>query len=272
MIELKVSASEVIGIGPAVLDGERNVSAELAHIEKLERESMAYSEKIQHTFGGLASLVQLVSDHLKRSTSIRDHLQLLTFNSIIEANRLGRRAAAILAIANSIKGISAGWAQVTAQSEHSMQEVKNLEHRTRELMEAFSAARDAQLREAEKETGGGLEALRVAAEFAARQAQETQGSTEKMQAKTSEVERSVALLDACFGRIDAVVIQIENVRKEWETHQPEVKTSHDAGQVEELFGACYTTEMERAVLRAALAGGPLPAATASFAGNSVELF
>jgi len=114
--------------------------------------------------------------------------------------------------------------------------------------------------------------LRVAAEFAARQAQETQGSTEKMQAKTSEVERSVALLDACFGRIDAVVIQIENVRKEWETHQPEVKTSHDAGQVEELFGACYTTEMERAVLRAALAGGPLPAATASFAGNSVELF
>jgi two-component system, chemotaxis family, chemotaxis protein CheY len=77
--------------------------------------------------------------------------------SIIEANRLGRRAAAILAIANSIKGISAGWAQVTAQSEHSMQEVKNLEYRTRELMEAFSAARDAQLRAAEKETGAGLE-------------------------------------------------------------------------------------------------------------------
>ena len=269
---LKVSASEVIGIGPAVLDGERNVLAELAHIERLERESMAYSEKIQHTFGGLSSLVQLVSDHLKRSTSIRDHLQLLTFNSIIEASRLGRRAAAILAIANSIKGISAGWAQVTAQSEHSMQEVKNLEHRTRKLMEAFSADRDAQLRAAEKETGAGLEALRVAAEFAARQAQETQGSTERMQAKTSEVERSVALLDACFGRIDAVVNQIQGVRQEWETHQPDVKRSHDAGQVEEVFGALYTTETERAVLRAALAGGPLPAAQSLFEGNSVELF
>jgi len=269
---LKVSASEVVGIGPAVLDGERNVSAELSHIERLERESMAHSEKIQHTFGGLASLVQLVSDHLKRSKSIRDHLQLLTFNSIIEANRLGRRAAAILAIAKSIKGISAGWAQVTSKSEHSMQEVRNLEQGTRESMEAFSAARDAQLRAAEKETGTGLEALRVAAEFAARQAQETQGSTEKMQAKTSEVERSVALLDACFGRIDAVVRQIEGVRREWETDQSEVKWSPAAGQVEELFGAFYTTETERAILRAALAGEPLPAAKSLFEGNSVELF
>jgi hypothetical protein len=269
---LKVSASEVVGIGPAVLEGERNISAELAHIEKLERDSLAYSEKIQRTFGGLASLVQLVSDHLKRSTSIRDHLQLLTFNSIIEANRLGRRAAAILAIANSIKDISAGWAQVTSQSEHSMQEVKNLEQGTGELMRAFSAARNAQLREAQKETGLGLEALRAAAQYAARQAQDTQGSTEKMQAETAEVERSVGLLDSCFSRIDAVVNEIEGLRREWETSKPDVKSSYDSGQVEELFGSFYTTETERAVLRAALAGEPLPAAKSSFEGNSVELF
>ena len=224
---LKVSASEVVGIGPAVLEGERNISAELAHIEKLERDSLAYSENIQRTFGGLASLVQLVSDHLKRSTSIRDHLQLLTFNSIIEANRLGRRAAAILAIANSIKDISAGWAQVTSQSEHSMQEVKSLEQGTGELMGVFSAARNAQLREAQKETGSGLEALRAAADFAARQAQETQGSTEKMQAETSEVERSVGLFDSCFSRIDAVVNEIEGLRREWETNKPDVKTCYD---------------------------------------------
>jgi hypothetical protein len=269
---LKVSASEVVGIGPAVLEGERNISAELAHIEKLERDSLAYSENIQRTFGGLASLVQLVSDHLKRSTSIRDHLQLLTFNSIIEANRLGRRAAAILAIANSIKDISAGWAQVTSQSEHSMQEVKSLEQGTGELMGVFSAARNAQLREAQKETGSGLEALRAAADFAARQAQETQGSTEKMQAETSEVERSVGLFDSCFSRIDAVVNEIEGLRREWETNKPDVKTCYDAGQVEELFGSSYTTETERAVLRAALAGEPLPVAKSSFEGNSVELF
>jgi hypothetical protein len=269
---LKVSASEVVGIGPAVLEGQRNISAELSHIEKLEHDSLAYSEKIQRTFGGLTSLVQLVSDHLKRSSSIRDHLQLLTFNSIIEANRLGRRAAAILAIANSIKDISAGWAEVTSQSEHSMQEVKNLEQGTGEMMGVFSAARNAQLREAQKETGSGLEALRAAAEFTDRHAQETQDSTEKMQAETSEVKRSVGLLDSCYTRIDSVVNELEGLWREWETNKPELKTCYDARQVEELFGSFYTTETERAVLRAALAGEPLPVAKSSFEGNSVELF
>jgi hypothetical protein len=269
---LKVSASEVVGIGPAVLDGERNVSAELGHIERLARESLASTEKIRQTFGGLASLVKLVNDHLKRSTSIRDHLQLLTFNSIIEANRLGGRAVAILAIASSIKSIAAGWAQVTAQSEHSMQEVKNLERLTHELLEAFSAARDAELREAQLATGVGLEALRVAAGFAARQAQETQGSTEKMQAKTAEVEQSVSMLDGCLSRIDAMMNEIEGVRQEWEMSQPESSRCCDAGRAEEVFGEYYTTEMERAVLRAALSGDALPAAEATFEGNSVELF
>jgi hypothetical protein len=39
-----------------------------------------------------------------------------------------------------------------------------------------------------------------------------------------------------------------------------------------LFSALYTTEMERAVLHAALGGKALPAAQPTFAGNSVELF
>jgi len=269
---LKVSASEVVEIGPAVLEGERNVCSGLAHIERLERDSLAYSENIQRTFGGLANLVQLVSDHLKRSTSIRDHLQLLTFNSIIEANRLGKRAAAILAIANSIKDISAGWAQVTSRSEHSMLEVKDLEHRTGELMEAFSATRNVQLREAQQKIGAVLEALRAAAEFAARQAQMTQGSTEKMQAATAEIDRSVDRLDSCLGRIDAVVHEIETLRQAWETSQPGVERCYDPGNVEELFGSFYSSETERSVLRAALAGDALPVVKSSIEGNTVELF
>ena len=120
---LRVSASDVVGIGPLVLDQERELSSQLGHIERLERESQAYSERIQRTFGGLSNLMQLVSEHLQRSKSVRDHLQLLTFNSIIEASRLGTQAAAILAIANCIKGISAEWGQITDQSGHAMQEV-----------------------------------------------------------------------------------------------------------------------------------------------------
>ena len=40
---LRVSASEMVGIGPMVLGQERDVSSQLAHIELLERESQAYS-------------------------------------------------------------------------------------------------------------------------------------------------------------------------------------------------------------------------------------
>ena len=43
-------------------------------------------------------------------------------------------------------------------------------------------------------------------------------------------------------------------------------------KVEQLFSSSYTTEMERQVLRAALAGETLPVAQQTFEGNSVELF
>jgi hypothetical protein len=42
--------------------------------------------------------------------------------------------------------------------------------------------------------------------------------------------------------------------------------------MEVLFGASYTTEIERDVLRAALTGRPVPVAEQNLAGNDVELF
>ena len=118
----------------------------------------------------------------------------------------------------------------------------------------------------------GLDNLRTAAAFAARQAQEMKAATEKMQAKTTEVGDSVDLLDACFARIDAVLAEIEGVRRQLEIDHPEVKERYDAAEVERLFSASYTTEMERDVLHAALRGTDLPVAQQTFAGNSVELF
>ena len=89
---LRVSASELLGIGPVVLEQERELSSQLTHIETLERESKTYNERIQSALGGLSSLMQLVNEHLQRSKSVGNHLQLLTFNSIIEASRLGAQA------------------------------------------------------------------------------------------------------------------------------------------------------------------------------------
>ena len=62
------------------------------------------------------------------------------------------------------------------------------------------------------------------------------------------------------------------MRRQLEIDHPEVKERYDAAEVERLFSASYTTEMERDVLRAALSGAELPVAQQTFAGNSVELF
>jgi hypothetical protein len=53
---------------------------------------------------------------------------------------------------------------------------------------------------------------------------------------------------------------------------PGVKQRYDPDEMEQLFSASYTTEMEREVLRAALRGKALPVAQQTVAGNSVELF
>ena len=209
--------------------------------------------------------MQLVSEHLQRSKSVRDRLRLLAFNSIIEASHLGTQADAILAISTSIKGISAAWGQITEQSGHAMQEILNLVKQTNQVMEALSEASNERLREA-------LGNLRSAAEFAASQAQQMKAATEKMQAQVAGVGQTGDLLDACFGRGDAVLAEIERLRRQLEVDHPDVKERYDATEVEQLFSASYTTEMERDVLQAALRGTALPVAQPSFAGNSVELF
>jgi hypothetical protein len=269
---LRVSASEVVKIGPVVLDQEWALSSQLAHIEGLERESQAYSERIQGTFGGLTNLMQLVTEHLQRSKSVRGRLQMLSFNSIIEASHLGTQAAAILAIANSIKGISADWSRITDQSGQAMQEVVNLVKQTNELMGAFSEVSNERLGEAQTQTRAGLDNLRTAAEFAVGQAEEMKVATDQMQAKTTEVGDIVDVLDACFGRIDAMLAELEAVRSQLESDRPEVKDPYDAAEVEQLFSASYTTEVERDVLRAALGGTELPVVRQAIAGNDVELF
>jgi hypothetical protein len=269
---LQVSTSEVVGIGPLVLAQEQKVSAQLVRIESLEGEGQAYSEKIQATLSGLANLMQLVSEHLQRSKSIRDRLRLLAFNSIIEASHLGIKADVILAISKSIKEVSMAWTQITNQSEQAMQEILNLVKRTNQVMEAFSPASNEKLREAQAQTGSGLDNLRNAAEFAAGQAASMQSITEKMQAKIAEIGGNGDRLEACCQHYDAVLGEVEALQRQLEIHNPGVKKGYDRGEMEELFSASYTTEMERDILRAAIRGLPVPRIQETVTGNTVELF
>ena len=270
---LQVSASEMVGIGPMVLAQEREVSFQLAHIEMLEGESQACSARIQHTLEGLSSLMQFVREHVQRSRSIRDRLRLLSFNSIIEASRFGSKAQAVLEIARSIKDISAEWSQITERSGKAMEEILALVQQTNQAMDAFSEASNERLREAQSQARASLENLRAAAAFAGKQSREMETITAKMQSKSAEMSGTDGALGACSSRVDAILAQLESLRRDMETDHPDVGQRYDAAEAERFFSASYTTEMEREVLRAALRGSSLPVATQhAFEGNSVELF
>jgi hypothetical protein len=113
---LRISCSEVVGIGPAVLLEVRELLEKLGGIEALEGESQAVNGEVESTLGGLSNLMQLVGEHLARSTEVRDRLRLITFNSIIEASHLGSEADAILEISQSIKRLAGVWSEITDRS------------------------------------------------------------------------------------------------------------------------------------------------------------
>jgi hypothetical protein len=185
---------------------------------------------------------------------VRDRLQLLMFNSIVEASHLGSQADGILEISTTIKRISATWGEITTGSEAATEEIRTLVEQSRTTLEAFSEASKEGLRAARSETMGSLGILREAA-------------------KCAEIGSAGNRLEVCFGQLDTARTGIESAQRALEQEGgPGSGTGFDAEAVERRFSADYTTEMERAVLRAALAGGPMPVAQPNFAGNSVELF
>jgi methyl-accepting chemotaxis protein len=269
---LRISSSEVVEIGPVVLAQEREMSAQLTRIEELERECQADNEKVQNTLTGLSHLMQLVGEHLERSKAVRDRLQLLMFNSIVEASRLGTQADAILEISQSIKRISAEWSGITDKSERAMEEMMHLVETAQEGLGAFSETSNHKLREAQDETRSALENLRATATFAAGQALEIEDATARLQEKIALVGVTGNHLDACLEQIGVVQGALEDSSRQWKAEYAEAPHVCGRSEAEELYAATYTTEMERAVLRAALDQAPLPSMQQNLAGNDVELF
>jgi hypothetical protein len=269
---LRVSAAELSTMGRAVAEQERKVSAQLACIELLEEQSQSYSEKTRHSLQGLTNLMQLVREHVQRQQSVRDRLRMLAFNSIIEANHLGTKADAILAISKSIKGISATWSEITDQSEQALQEILALVQQSNGVTEAFSKSSADTLQEAQAQTRTGLDGLREAANFTAIRAREMTLATEKMQATIKEVGATEDVLEKAFAQSAAALREIESLRLHLEVYYPWVRQEVNPQEAEHLFSVFYTTELERDVLRAALRQTDLPTRQPIVAGNSVELF
>jgi chromosome segregation ATPase len=269
---LSISSSEVVGIGPVVVEQERELSRQLGGFERLEQGCMADNAEVQSALAGLSKLMELVGDHLERSRLVRDRLQLLTFNSIIEASHLGAKADAILEISENIKRISSSWSEMTNRSAQAMDEILGLVEKSKSEMNAFSQGGNDELRAAQSETMNGLEQLRAAAHFASDQAAAIEDSTQKLQAKIEQIGATADRMDACFNNLGAVLGQVEAAGLQWETDHPGAAARCDHQEVEEMFSAFYTTEIERDVLRAALCGTAVPVAEHNLAGNDVELF
>ncbi len=268
----QLSASEVVAIGPAVLRQEQELSAELAHIEQLQHRSQEYSQRMQSTLRGLSSLVELVDAHLKRTQSIRDRLQILMFNSLIEAQRLGSRGAVVSAIASLIKEVSEEWTVIASQSRLALTEILGLIQRTSAIMEVFSEASCQKLRVDQAETATALDKVRSAAAFVANEAAQMQATTEDMHAHLAEVSGTGGRMEACFGRLKAVVGEMESMTRDLKNDDNSIFERCHRSEVEQWLSPFYTTEIERAVMSAALHGTAMPAAQQAFAGNAVELF
>ena len=269
---LRISTSELLEIAPAVLRQERELSEQLTRIERLEQECEADSAEVQNTFSSLNNLMQLVGEHVDRAHTVRERLQLLTFNSIIEASHLGTQADAILEISQSIKRIAEDWSKLTDSSAAARDEILLMVESAQNDMQSFSAEGSDSLRIAQEETRQGLQNLRIAADFASGRAEMLATSTAALQSRVSAIDTAREKLENCFASLDAMreELDTERARRAGESHH--VLPQNQLRTAESIYGANYTTELEREVLRAALSGGELPIAVQSQEGNDVELF
>jgi hypothetical protein len=267
-----LSASDVVRIGPIVLEQERELSSQLTNVEALQEKSEDYGGKIQNTLGGVSSLFDLVNEHQGRSQNVRHRLQLLRFNSLIKAYQMGRRGVVVSAIANLINEVSTEWAVITDRSGAALAEILSLVKKANEVMGIFSEASSQSLHENRSQTITILDKVRGAAELVAREASLMQVFTETMQSNLAHFgDRGDAFGD-CFGHLDSALRRIEGLAGGLKSENPQVAAQYDAAEVERLFSASYTTEVERNVMCAALYGAPMPVLEQSFAGNDVELF
>lgn len=264
-----IASSEVLEMAPAVLAEERRLSVQLSGLERVEEACAVADAKVRSSFAGITGLMQLVNEHLERSRSVRDRLQLLMFNSIVEASHLGTQADGILEISTTIKRIASDWSGINSRSETAMAEIAALVDASGTALAVFEGGRGAEVSEAGTSMHEGLKILRCAAACAETKGREIQEQIGALRQKLAGVSGPRDRLEECFRRLSALLDGLEQVRDTLPSGE-EAGSNREA--IAQRFSADYTTETEREVLRAALAGGPLPTGRPGFAGNSVELF
>jgi len=271
----QVAAAEIVTLSRMVLEQEQALAGQVGQIGQMEQAALGGNEKVRASMGGMEGLMELVGKHLQRSRGVRERLQLLMFNSIIEASHLGTQADGILEISRSIKGIAATWSTMTDESEAAMRAMLELVEAGRATMGIFEGSES--LSAALEETERGLGVLREAARCAESRGKEIEQATRQLQSRIADIAGAGRRLDATMGQLTGVMETIEAAGQMGGTPEAEAAMADDVSaeeraEIERMFSGSYTTEMERTVMRAVLHGEPAAMQPASFAGNSVELF
>lgn len=268
---LEVGAGEVGSIGPTVLAQEQQLASQLAAIEALEKRCQSGAAQIEATCSGLSRLATLIGEHLEQSLSVRERVRLLMFNSIVEAGRLGTRADAMMEIARSIQRVATAWNEAADRIRAARDEVRRLTAAVDAGWGAFVGAGEDALRQVREETAGSREVLRTVASLVTGKAGEIDTSVRSLQSRREMAGDTIAALAASLVPLGAALDTIEQQQRQLENRHGQPGWSCPPEEAEALFAAAYTTEQERAVLRAALAGAALPVVTAP-AATSIELF
>lgn len=266
----RIGLSDVAAIGSRILEQEKGLSGQMQRIEELERQSDADDEELTACLAGLHNLLAMARDHLNRSLEARDRMQLLNFNSMIEARRLGDRATVVLEIARNISRVSSGWGELTERSGEAMESMLDTAGRAEESHRESSRTRKENLEAAWRESRASLAALNHAADVAGRNGTEVDAAVARLQ-------REIAGLGQIAGRLRGAVDLLNDGLREIESTGQSLRPVEELSEaekqdVESECAAEYTCELERQILRAALYGEAAPVASSMAAGNEVELF
>lgn len=270
---LRASSSDLVAIGAGILEQDRNLAAQLERIADLERESEADHAGIEQFLQGLNGLSQMVSAHLKHSRTARQRMQLLNFNSMIEARRLGSRAAAVLEIARSISRLSSDWGTLTDRSETAMDKIIAASRRAEDANQSVVRATSDSLARARKERREGMTALREASAAVAGNGARVTEAVTRLRREVDVAAPIARGVRQSLKLIEEAIAHLDRARQAHAQDGIVELAEADLRQLETECAAAYTCEAERHVLRAALYGEAIPSSQQNAdIGNDVELF
>ena len=268
---LRIGSSDVLAIGKSIIEQELALSSQLARIEQLEQECAADDAEIEASLAGISELTRITKTHLTRSRQARDRMQLLNFNSMIEARLLGKQASAVLEITRNIGRISTAWSALTDRSGDTLEDLLTSSSSAEETHRLKTHQSIQNLGNARDESNAGLAALSRGAAIAHSNGDRVHAAVSAIHDRSATLGRVAGHLANSIALMQEAQDEIQNASRQLEPYAVAL-THEDRQRIENECAAIYSCELERLILSAALNGDEMPVSGAALVGNDVELF